>query len=171
MTKEQAVRDFVAREFNAIPQDWAQTIMEKTEEYAPLPMWGTMWIVDQWLGERLMKNTRVMVGEADEIDLDSITDETEREEVNTAIEDLKKESIAWGGLAILENYVDEEMAGATCILDANGNTTPLFIYEVEGKCVIGVNGAGFNFYDGVWDVLYDLLGLKWHDEETQAATK
>src|SRR3990167_4925696 len=117
MTKEQAIRDFVAREFNAIPQDWVQTIMERGEEYAPLPMWGTMWIVDQWLGERLMKNTRVMVGEADEIDLDSITDETEREEVNTAIEDLKKESIAWGGLAILENYVDEEMAGATCILD------------------------------------------------------
>src|SRR3990167_2340934 len=167
MTKEQAIRDFVAREFNAIPQDWVQTIMEKTEEYAPLPMWGTMWIVDQWLGERLMKNTRVMVGEADEIDLDAIQDAEAREQVKIAIADLKKESIAWGGVAILEEYIDEEMAGATCILDANGETTPLFIYEIAGECVIGVHGAGFNFYDGVWDKLYDLLGLKWHDEKAQ----
>lgn len=55
---------------------------------------------------------------------------------------------------------DEEMEGQRCI-----NGTPIYVYEIEGEYLIGVHGAGYNFYDGVWDKLYDLLGLEWHDKQ------
>lgn len=79
----------------------------------------------------------------------------------------------WGerimkGSALLQDddsereHFDEEMAGAHCILDERGSETAMFIYEVNGQYLIGVHGAGWNFYQGAWDVLYDLLGLQWH---------
>lgn len=166
MNKRAAVEQMVHEDFNGIPTDWVEIVArEKGEELGALPMWGTMFLVTDFIGERLMERSRLMVGEAQDIDLEAIEDEKEREEVKTAIEDLKKESIAWGGVAILEDYVDEEMAGAHCILDKDGGTTAAFIYEVDGNYLVGINGAGWNFYDGVWDRIYDTLGLQWHDEE------
>jgi hypothetical protein len=67
-------------------------------------------------------------------------------------------------------HYDEEMAGANCILDKDGDETCVFIYEIEGEYLIGINGAGWNFYDGAWDKLYDLLGLEWHDKEPVNST-
>ena len=29
---------------------------------------------------------------------------------------------------------------------------------------IGINGAGYNFYEAHWIPLYELRGLKWHDD-------
>ena len=40
---------------------------------------------------------------------------------------------------------------------------PPHIYEVAGEYVVGVHGAGWNFYDGVWDRLYDVCGIRWHE--------
>lgn len=42
--------------------------------------------------------------------------------------------------------------GFTIIKDENG-----------GNYWIGINGAGFNFYDAFWTPLYDVLGFKWHE--------
>ena len=64
---------------------------------------------------------------------------------------------------MLEQYIDEEMSGARCILNENGYTTAAYIYIVADEYVIGINGAGWNFYDGVWDRLYDVCGIRWHD--------
>jgi hypothetical protein len=36
---------------------------------------------------------------------------------------------------------------------------------LDDEYIIGVNGAGWNFYDGVWDRLYDVAGLHWHSEK------
>jgi hypothetical protein len=57
---------------------------------------------------------------------------------------------------------DEEMAGELRIADSAA-----YLYQLDGRYVIGVHGAGWDFYDGVWDVLYDLMGYQWH-EETRA---
>jgi hypothetical protein len=38
-----------------------------------------------------------------------------------------------------------------------------YIYEVAAEHVISINGAGWNFYDGVWDKLYDVCGMRWHE--------
>ena len=35
----------------------------------------------------------------------------------------------------------------------------------ETGLLLGINGAGYNFYDSHWLKLYRLRGLKWHDEE------
>lgn len=96
--------------------------MKEKGQEAPLPMWGTMWIVnfDIW-GEKLYKNSSPMDENVDGF--------------------------------------DEEMEGQSYI---NGIPS-VYIYEIDGTYVIGVHGAGWDFYDGVWDKLYDFFGLKWHN--------
>jgi hypothetical protein len=157
MTKADAIQRMV-NEFNAIPQSWVRIVSENDNDYHTFPMWGTMWIVDRMYGERFLENSRIMAYDKDEIDLDSL-DEAERERVEKAIQE--------DDFLVLEEYVDEEMSGERCVLDNNGNTTALYIYEVSDEYVIGVNGAGWNFFDGVWDKLYNIMGLKWHDEGTE----
>ena len=40
------------------------------------------------------------------------------------------------------------------------------VYETDEIGVyVGINGAGYDFYDAHWLPLYDLRGLQWHDEE------
>ena len=96
--------------------------MEAKGGYAPLPMWGTMWIVNfgSW-GEKLWKNSSPMDENVDGF--------------------------------------SEEMEGQQYI---NGIPS-VYIYEIDDQYVIGVHGAGWNFYNGVWDKLYDFFGLEWHD--------
>lgn len=156
MKKEEAISAFVDS-LNSIPQEWVKIVAESKDEFPRLPMWGTMWFVDGFIGDKLIENSRVMVETKDEIYLDDIEDEKEKKRVEEAIKDED-----W---SILEDYIDEEMAGERCVLDKDGNTTALFIYEIGDEYLIGVNGAGWNFYDGVWNKLYDVLGLRWHNEE------
>ena len=117
-------------------------------------MWGTMWIVNAHLGEKFMQHSRVMAGDASDIDIESIDDGKERDNVQNAITRLKEENIDWAGCAILDDYINEEMAGARCILDQHGNTTAAYIYEVAGDYVIGVHVA----YAGM--TAYDVLLLR-----------
>lgn len=37
------------------------------------------------------------------------------------------------------------------------------IYHEDELWGLGIDGAGFNFYDAFWIPLYDLRGLKWHE--------
>jgi hypothetical protein len=39
-TKQDAIRKWVAREFNAVPQEWVRIAMEHFGYWEPLPMWG-----------------------------------------------------------------------------------------------------------------------------------
>jgi hypothetical protein len=125
-----------------------------------LPMWGTMWIVNAHLGEKFMQHSRVMAGDANEIDIESIDDAKRRGNVQNAITGLKEENIDWAGCAILEEYINEEMSGTHRILDKDGNATAAYIYDIADEYVIGINGAGWNFYDGVWNKLYDVCGIR-----------
>lgn len=160
MTKREAIEKFVERDFHPVPQEWVKIIAEANDEFPSLPMWGTMWIVDQHLGERLMAHSRLMASEASELVYSDNVEEQEgiKAKVEQAIKD--------GDFTFLEEYVSEEMAGEHCVLDKEGKTTAVYIYEVGDEYVIGVHGAGWNFYDGVWDKLYDLLGLEWHEVDT-----
>lgn len=64
-----------------------------------------------------------------------------------------------------QDEFDEEMQGEMVVVDKDGSPTSIYAYELDDQVLLGVNGAGFDFYDGVWDRLYDILELKWHDEE------
>lgn len=102
--------------------------------------WGTMWIVDEWLGKKLM-DYAVQVVEPSEC---------ENHDKNDTCD-------------ICEDW--KEMGGALNIKDKDGRGTAGYIYEINGVYVFGIHGAGWNCYDGVWDRLYDLLELKWHNNE------
>ena len=161
MTKEEAIKKWVNQEFSALSQDWVERLFDSFQGYHPdLPMWGTMWICNQFDGEKFFENSRVMAPSPETIDLDEIEEkegEKKRKLVEKAIED--------DDWSISELYYSEEMAGERCVLDKDGNPTSVYIYELDGRYIIGVNGAGWDFYDGVWDRLYDVAGLHWHDEE------
>lgn len=158
MKKAEAVEKFVERDFNSVPQSWVQKVAEAEGEYPNLPMWGTMWIVDRFLGEQLMEKSRVMAPTIEDIDLEEI-EEKEGKVKRAFIE----QAIANEDWSELEMYYDEEMAYERSVLDVDGDPTSMFIYEVADEYVVGINGAGWNFYDGVWDRVYDTLGMQWHE--------
>lgn len=155
MTKLQAIERMIS-EFSAVPLEWVKIVAEHNSDYPTLPMWGTMWIVDSMYGEKLLESSRCMAYDKESIDLNEIGG-YRRKEIEKAIKE--------DNWLNIEQYVDEEMSGERCVLDKDGNTTAVFIYEIGDEHVIGINGAGWNFYDDVWDKLYDLMGLQWHEEE------
>ncbi|MFA5376159.1 MAG: hypothetical protein WC455_10490 [Dehalococcoidia bacterium] len=158
MTKQEAIKAMV-KEFQAIPQDWVRDIIEKDGDYASLPAWGTMFITDL-CGEEMMENSRRMLGDKSEL-ADEIKNMDEDDEERVKLQKALDED-DWD---VLSNYIDEDMSGCQCVLDKDGAATNIFIYEVRGEYVLGVHAYGFDFYNGVWDRLYDTLGLNWHSEE------
>jgi len=157
MTKQEAIERFVREDLAAIPQEWVKIVAEAKGGYHGLPMWGTMWFMNFPGAENVYENARTMLGDKSELrdEAEACTDEEKKAKLLKAIEE--------DDWAVLADYIDEEMSGERCVLDKDGNTTAMFVYEIEGEYLLGVNGAGWNFYDGVWDKLYDLLGLKWHE--------
>jgi len=134
MTKQEAIERFV-KELSPIPQEWVKIVADaKDANIYAWPMWGTMWFVDQILGEKLMKHAQ---------------------STYATIEEAKEAGVSGDP----EEYVNDEMAGAY-----NIKGTAAYIYEIDGEYLIGVHGAGWDFYDGVWDVLYDLCGYEWHKQ-------
>ena len=66
---------------------------------------------------------------------------------------------------------DEEMEGERVFVDKDGDPTNVYWYIVDGDNVIGVHGAGYDFYDGVWDRLYDILDMQWHEDADEKMLK
>jgi len=157
MTKEEAIQKWVDRDVKGMPQEWFSKLRYSfmEDEDQPLPMWGTMFLVNESDGEKMLNNSRLMVVDKGNIYLDSL-DEAERELVEKAIEE--------DDYSVLEDYISDEMAGAYCILDKDGSPTSAYIYTLDDEYFVGIHGAGWDFYDGVWDKLYDVCGLEWHEE-------
>lgn len=40
--------------------------------------------------------------------------------------------------------------------------TGIYTVECDGELVLGINGAGYDFYTSHWAKLYDALGYHWH---------
>ena len=156
MDKKKAVRTMFGDFLHQIPQEWVKIVAEHYGEYPALPMWGTMWFIDDFAVRNL--ETRVLASSVDDIEDDEIREKCKK---------LKAEQ----DYTLSEQYVDEEMAGNRCVLDKDGDCTSMYLYEIGDETLLGVNAAGFDFFDGVWDKLYDAIGLKWHDEEDKPETK
>lgn len=117
MERRQAIELFVQREFSAIPTEWVRVIEEDAGGCSALPMWGDMWIVSDFLGERL-----------------------------------------WDASKAQDD--DAELSGERRVAE-----TAMYIYWIGEYYVVGIHGAGWNFYDGVWDEIYDALDIQWHNTE------
>ncbi len=41
----------------------------------------------------------------------------------------------------------------------------IYSFMIDGEIVLGINGAGYDFWESHWTPLYDALGYNWHDKE------
>ncbi|MCA9068800.1 MAG: hypothetical protein KDA84_07755 [Planctomycetaceae bacterium] len=41
--------------------------------------------------------------------------------------------------------------------------TGIYAREFDDELLLGIHGAGYDFYDHHWSKLYDALGYQWHD--------
>ena len=41
--------------------------------------------------------------------------------------------------------------------------TGISAFEIDGELVLGINGAGYDFYEHHWIPLYEALGYGWHE--------
>lgn len=70
---------------------------------------------------------------------------------------------AWGWMWTFDEILDEDWARENPdIIQQCG----FVMYEHENLgIVLGIDGAGYNFYDQHWIPLYKARGLQWHEEE------
>jgi len=173
---ESAVRRFVDG-FNNIPIEWLSLVAEhidKEECYA-MPMWGTAFMPHNMDAHNIAKLLRDplpedIVGliefiEDKGLDVEEIEnavklialaasdpdeiDESEVEDLRNAVRD------AWRDSSDEEAYLAD--AGWQ---DVGG--TGFIAREFDGRLVLGVNGAGYDFYESHWRRLYEELGYSWH---------
>ena len=41
--------------------------------------------------------------------------------------------------------------------------TGIYALDFDGELLLGIHGAGYDFYDAHWSKLYDSLGYRWHE--------
>lgn len=149
-TKREAAQEWV-RGFNAIPQ----TLI--TKAYPNLEEDGLEILVTEkecgYCG-----NTEFEENEEHEL----ICTSCERLAEDEAHE--KYDLPMWGTMWTFEETLDEDWA--------RNNTETLrecgiWAYESDELGVlIGIDGAGYDFYENHWIPLYEARGLQWHDEKT-----
>ena len=79
--------------------------------------------------------------------------------------------VMWGTMFLVNNYVDrerifdllrtvddEELGVVREVADIG-----IFAWEIDGELVLGINGAGYDFFASHWRKLYDALGYRWHE--------
>jgi hypothetical protein len=79
----------------------------------------------------------------------------------------------WGTMFIVNDSVDkrrikallkpvedeeDELYGSQEVGD-----TGISAFEIDGELVLGINGAGYDFYEQHWTPLYNALGYEWHE--------
>jgi hypothetical protein len=70
---------------------------------------------------------------------------------------------AWGTLFAPRERLDREW-----VLERAEQVAALgfFVFESEDYgCLLGIDGAGYDFFDAYWIPLYELRDLQWHDAE------
>ena len=81
--------------------------------------------------------------------------------------------IMWGTMFIVNDPVDKERIQALLHTvkdeedDLSGcqevGQTGINAFDVDGELVLGIQGAGYDFYEHHWVPLYEALGYSWHE--------
>ncbi len=81
--------------------------------------------------------------------------------------------IMWGTMFLVNDPVDKEHIQALLrpVTDPEDELygsqevgeTGISAFEIDGELVLGINGAGYNFYEHHWLPLYEALGYAWHE--------
>ncbi len=85
--------------------------------------------------------------------------------------------IGWGTMFLVNNSIDKRKIEALLKTpthededdDMNGakvvEETGIYAFYIDDELVLGINGAGYDFYEAHWIPLYEALGYNWHDSE------
>jgi hypothetical protein len=81
--------------------------------------------------------------------------------------------IMWGTMFLVNDPVDKQQIKALLqpIEDEKDELygyeevgdTGIFAFDIDGEVVLGINGAGYDFYEHHWLPLYEALGYAWHE--------
>ena len=81
--------------------------------------------------------------------------------------------IMWGTMFLVNEPVDKRRIQAllqpvTNVKDElygseEVGETGISAFAIDGELVLGINGAGYDFYAHHWIPLYEVLGYGWHD--------
>lgn len=167
--KTRAVARLVAG-FDSLDADVLKARWERGDDHLyALPMWGTIFEVrdtcDASLISDLLKpmfpaegsSLKALKDHADHygIDIDS-WDGNEEMEDEDDVEDARQRLLrTWQ-----EGSFDDESFHDAGWQDV-GQTGLIGIEGPEGGIYLGINGAGYDFYESHWAPLYDAMGLKW----------
>jgi hypothetical protein len=81
--------------------------------------------------------------------------------------------IMWGTMFLVNDPVDkrwitsllhtvEDEEDELCGSQEVGETG-ISAFEIDDELVLGINGAGYDFYEHHWIPLYEALGYAWHE--------
>jgi hypothetical protein len=159
--------------FSAIPHEWASLVAQHIdeEECCALPMWGTLFKVEDSCDERGIRKMLQPIGVSTSDDITDIRDFIEDKGL-----DVDPDDHLWGepedGDYDLEMVVDavneawRDSYDEDCHLADSGwqrvGDTGILAREFDGNILLGINGAGYDFYESHWTPLYLALGYKWH---------
>ena len=89
--------------------------------------------------------------------------------------------IMWGTMWIVKDMIDKSRIEAMLKVvddeddEMNGSqeigNTGIYAFNIADELVLGINGAGYDFYESHWIPLYEALGYNWHDKEKETITK
>ena len=159
MTKLEACKEWV-NGFNAIPQ----SLIERAFKHD----------IDNWIeltpitkGDVVWSNEYQETGEIFDIDRENETAvvNIKEEKITIDIDDLDVERDGWlpmwGWLWMFDNNLDEEWT-RNHLTEVAECGFRIFEDGETGDIYIGIDGAGYDFYEQHWLPLYDVRGLQWH---------
>jgi hypothetical protein len=81
--------------------------------------------------------------------------------------------IMWGTMFLVNDQVDKRRIQALLhpVTDEEDDLygcqevgqTGISAFDIDGQLVLGINGAGYDFYEHHWIPLYEALGYGWHE--------
>lgn len=68
----------------------------------------------------------------------------------------------WGYMwSFKDRWLDDWVRENADVMDEIGFT----VFDSDFGCFIGIDGAGYNFYDAHWEKFYLATGMKWSEED------
>jgi hypothetical protein len=172
---QKAVRSLVGG-FSAIPADWAQAVAEKLddEELYAMPMWGTVFIandmdksnIEKLLTEAVPEDAVGLIEFAEDHGIEIAENEMKLLALAASDDDHEDEVRRIRG-EVMEQWQESgnDNAALASFGWQNVGSTGIVAREIDGHLMLGINGAGYDFYEAHWMPLYLALGYSWHKSE------
>lgn len=170
MTIKDAAELYVNRELTAIPQAVAEKLIRLSDytdftEITPVGECARVWSNEyQSAGEVIGITEDEDGNEVIKVELDN------GEIIGAAREDLSREDDdglpMWSTMWAFGSFEQDKCEDKDFLIQLANIGFRIYESEDYGY-VIGIDGAGYDFYEAHWIPLYKLLGLHWHDVEEE----